>query len=167
MHQISAIRFQQMERLEAERGPVYEGMCLLMDAIGRVQKDHGPSPARKLAEARLSKLMGEAEERNKSLCQEAGDMWRLILDLDGEELTSPEIAAKERAVADGRDWLSRIARRIAGDEDDGAREDSLRAIAEIDCELHKSWRDLREAQGKHQFARAELLASRLLHAYVN
>lgn len=171
MHQISAIRFQQMRTLEAERVSVYRGMSLLIDAIGHLTRNYEPSPERARAEQILHALTGEAEDRNKALSQESGDLWRLVLELDGQELTSREITAEQSSVASSEQLLERVRRRLgqhltAGKDVEGD-EPALMLIGELARELRKRGHELWEAQEKYQRSRAEAVASRLLSAYVN
>jgi hypothetical protein len=161
MNRLSAIRILEMKSLDKERVPLMTGMLLLIHAHEHL-KNSVPLPEENtLAMEQMESIIGPMEDRNKALSQESGDLWRAVLELDGAELSSPEIARAQSNVATGIDWLDRASRRLAASwpvEEGG--EDILMEIAELRGHLYHTQSALNEQQGEHQMAQAEILARR-------
>jgi hypothetical protein len=161
MNRLSAFRILEMKSLDEERVPLMTGMVLLIHAHEHL-KNSDPRPEENtLAMEQIQSIIGPMEDRNKALSRESGDLWRAVLELDGAELSSPEIARELSNVARGIDWLDRASRRLASSwpvEEGG--EDILMKISELRSQLYHTHSALSEQQSEHQMAQAEILARR-------
>jgi hypothetical protein len=161
MNRLSANRILEMKSLDEERVPLMTGMLLLIHAHEHL-KNSVPRPEENtLAMKQIQSIIGPMEDRNKALSQESGDLRRAVLELDGAELSSREIAREQSNVATGIDWLDRSSRRLAASwpvEEGG--EDILMEIAELRSQLYHAQSALSEQQQEHQMAQAEILARR-------
>jgi hypothetical protein len=95
----NAIRVREIQKLDDQRALVYAGMIRLLNAIGHLRKNGSPEDLSAIE--LLGDLEGPLERENKALCQKAGDLRRAVLQSDGAELSSKEIAEEQRRVQEG------------------------------------------------------------------
>jgi hypothetical protein len=77
----NAIRVREIQRLDDQRALVYAGMVRLINAIGHLRRIGSPADAQAIEI--LGDLVGPLERENKTLCQEASDLRRAVLESDG------------------------------------------------------------------------------------
>jgi hypothetical protein len=163
MHPTSVTRYWRMVRIEEERVPLMAGMIRLMNAHTHLQSDFPPSEVMPPTMEQISSLIGAMEDENKTLSQDAGDLWRAILEIDGPELTSREIETRQAEVAAGIDWLVRAMRRLAENwPDEEGKNQILMEMADLRNGLYREDSVLRESQREYQLKRAETLARQAL-----
>jgi len=163
MHPTSVTSYFRMLSIEDERAPLMDGMTWLMRAHTHLQNDFPPSEVTPLAMEQISSLIGPMEDENKTLCQDAGDLWRAILEIDGPELSSQEIETRQAEVAAGIDWLARIMTWLVEDWlGEEGRNQILMEMAGLRDELYREDSVLRESQREYQLKRAETLARQAL-----
>lgn len=154
----AALKFLEMQALEELQVPLQGTMELLID-FAQDLRSLPQSETNVASDRRLSSIIWEIEDANKSLSQEAGDLWRAILKTDGAALTSTEIEDRQVDVEAGLQLVERIRTRLVetecGEEDENS---ALRLMYEARNQLYDSRHSLAKAQNEYQLAMAEALA---------
>lgn len=160
MTRLSAMRFRECRKIEAERGPLMEGMIWLMHAHAHLKKEP-PSLGNHLAMEQIGSMAGAMEDKNKALAEKRCELWQAVLAADGLELSNPEIAKEEEDVERGITWLDRVRKRLALDLLPwDSRVESLMAISELESQLYRLRNELKTTQEDYQWAMAEALTRR-------
>lgn len=159
MTPISIQRFREYYKIEEERSDLMHGMGLLSHARRHLEKDPLGGGECLLAMKQMDSLIGPMENRNRDLAEKGSYLWNAILELDGAELTSPEI---DKALSDaqlGVEWLDRLTNRVcSGDCGPEGQEEARSRLVDIRTRLSWQAGDLRRQQDEYQWAMAEVLS---------
>lgn len=174
------MRFREASKLKELRGPVNAGMDLLIHAYEHLQKQP-PTPENAAAMELILPIIGTLENENKELADKSAELWGEVLDLDGVELSSPEILEALERTGRGQCCIERAMHHLEkrfpvgelafpgrsgaagqlrlrgkGNADD---EEALRTLTDLHWQLVRLRADLENAQEKYQWAMAKALTS--------
>ncbi|HEY6127434.1 MAG TPA: hypothetical protein VIW23_04555 [Candidatus Acidoferrum sp.] len=160
MRRLSKIRFREYKKIEDERAIVMSALSLLIHAHSHLGQE-APCPGNLLAMDQINTIAGETENINAGLYSRSKELWEAILELDGFELSSPDITREQERAEQGLDLLQRIRKHMVSEPPGEPLEDGLiraaigRTFAELENKLVNRRSELRIAQREFQLSQAE------------
>jgi hypothetical protein len=161
MRRLSAMRFRECMKVEAERATLMDEMARLSRYRERLRKKAASAQNNRDIE-RISLRFGPLEDRNKELAEKKSTLWHAVLALDGAELTSWDVLREQERVGRGREWLDRVMKHLEESHlgvDIG--EGVMMQIADLRGELMRRRSELKSNQEKHQWTQAEAWVRRV------